>query len=133
MVRDRLGDTVIIFDWDDTLLCTSAINSQQWYPSQLQQLGRTVESILHTAMLLGETLIVTNGTESWVQTSANRFLPELIPTLSRVKVMSARARYEHLHPKDPFMWKRHAFNDILTCRRQGFHPDAGNVNLVVLG
>ena len=25
---------VIIFDWDDTLLCSSAINAQQWKPEQ---------------------------------------------------------------------------------------------------
>lgn len=125
-------DTVIIFDWDDTLLCSSAINAQQWRQDQLEQLEQMVESILLTAMHLGETMIVTNGNASWVQDSARRFLPNLQRTLNRVTVMSARAIYEHSFPGDPFAWKRQAFKEILARRRQeGFHPEG--VNLIVLG
>lgn len=125
-------DTVIIFDWDDTLLCSSAINAQQWRQDQLEQLESMVESILETAMQLGETMIVTNGNSSWVQDSARRFLPNLSKILSRVKVMSARAVYEQSFPGDPFAWKRQAFKEILARRRQeGYHPDG--VNLIVLG
>eukprot|EP00439_Symbiodinium_sp_Y106_P039351 s638_g4.t2 len=123
---------VIIFDWDDTLLCSSAINAQQWRQDQLEQLEQMVESILLTAMHLGETMIVTNGNASWVQDSARRFLPNLQRTLNRVTVMSARAIYEHSFPGDPFAWKRQAFKEILARRRQeGFHPEG--VNLIVLG
>lgn len=125
-------DTVIIFDWDDTLLCSSAINAQQWRQDQLEQLEQMVESILLTAMHLGETMIVTNGNASWVQDSARRFLPNLQRMLNRVTVMSARAIYEHSFPGDPFAWKRQAFKEILARRRQeGFHPEG--VNLIVLG
>ncbi|CAE7938961.1 unnamed protein product [Symbiodinium sp. KB8] len=123
---------VIIFDWDDTLLCSSAINAQQWRQDQLEQLEQMVESILLTAMHLGETMIVTNGNASWVQDSARRFLPNLQRMLNRVTVMSARAIYEHSFPGDPFAWKRQAFKEILARRRQeGFHPEG--VNLIVLG
>eukprot|EP00931_Biecheleriopsis_adriatica_P010946 TRINITY_DN112003_c0_g1_i1.p1 TRINITY_DN112003_c0_g1~~TRINITY_DN112003_c0_g1_i1.p1 ORF type:complete len:287 (+),score=49.93 TRINITY_DN112003_c0_g1_i1:103-963(+) len=125
-------DTVIIFDWDDTLLCSSAINAQQWSQSQLEQLEQMVETILHTAMQLGETMIVTNGNGSWVQDSTRRFFPNLEKTLNRVTVMSARACYETSFPGDPFSWKRQAFKEILARRRQeGYHPSG--VNLVVLG
>jgi len=125
-------DTVIIFDWDDTLLCSSAINAQQWRQDQLEQLESMVESILETAIRLGETMIVTNGNASWVQDSARRFLPNLNKILSRVKVMSARAVYEQSFPGDPFAWKRQAFREILARRRQeGYHPNG--VNLIVLG
>jgi hypothetical protein len=139
------GDTVIIFDWDDTLLCTSAINAQEWSPKQLNQLERTVEAVLRAAMLLGEVLIVTNGIESWVEHSASRFLPGLLPLLSSLQVTSARAKYEARHPGDPFAWKKQAFKDLL-CQRHGwadsdktcdhkavgFEEDAG-LNLVVIG
>lgn len=125
-------DTVIIFDWDDTLLCSSAINNQQWSPQQLQQLERAVETILQTAMRLGETMIVTNGNSTWVQDSTRRFFPGLQPTLDRLMVMSARASYESSYPGDPFSWKRQAFKEILARRRQegGY---VGGVNLIVLG
>mmetsp|Transcript_31105 Transcript_31105/g.55694 ORF Transcript_31105/g.55694 Transcript_31105/m.55694 type:complete len:279 (-) Transcript_31105:320-1156(-) len=126
-------DTVIIFDWDDTLLCSSAINNQSWSPQQLQQLERAVETILHTAMALGETMIVTNGNATWVQDSTRRFFPGLAKTLSRLTVISARASFESSFPGDPFAWKRQCFKEILARRRQEGGNYLGGVNLVVLG
>jgi len=46
-----------------------------------------------------------------------------------VQVMSARAKYEFLHPEQPFAWKRSAFKDVL-----GLRIAAGaRLNLTVLG
>mmetsp|Transcript_72489 Transcript_72489/g.199899 ORF Transcript_72489/g.199899 Transcript_72489/m.199899 type:complete len:322 (-) Transcript_72489:117-1082(-) len=125
-------DTLIIFDWDDTLLCSSAINAAQWSMPELQQLEQAVASVLLAAMELGETMIVTNGNGSWVHDSSHRFLPGLVPTLDRMTVMSARAMYEQMYPGDPFSWKRQAFRQILKSRRAQC-PHADGVNLVVLG
>lgn len=125
-IKGRPSDTLIIFDWDDTLLCSSAINCQHWTQMQLDLLTRTVESTLRTAMQLGEVMIVTNGVDWWVDDSCRRFLPGLLPILGEIKVKSARADYEPIYPGDPFAWKRECFVDILRPR-----PEA--TNLVVLG
>uniref|UniRef100_A0A7S4RK86 Uncharacterized protein n=1 Tax=Alexandrium monilatum TaxID=311494 RepID=A0A7S4RK86_9DINO len=130
--RPPKHQTVIIFDWDDTLLCSSAINAAQWSTSELQELERAVAAVLEAAMELGETMIVTNGNGSWVHDSSHRFLPGLVPTLEQMTVMSARAMYEQMYPGDPFSWKRQAFRQILRCRRAQC-PSEGGVNLVVLG
>jgi len=122
-------DTLLIFDWDDTLLCSSALNFGEWTPGQLLQLERAVESVLNTALKLGETMIVTNGNESWVQDSTREFVPGLSEILKRVPVISARATYERLHPGDPITWKRLAFRDLLSQRRQR----GCDLNLVVIG
>eukprot|EP00429_Kryptoperidinium_foliaceum_P122691 CAMPEP_0176330640 /NCGR_PEP_ID=MMETSP0121_2-20121125/76131_1 /TAXON_ID=160619 /ORGANISM="Kryptoperidinium foliaceum, Strain CCMP 1326" /LENGTH=270 /DNA_ID=CAMNT_0017673445 /DNA_START=194 /DNA_END=1006 /DNA_ORIENTATION=+ len=66
-------------------------------------------------MTLGETLIVTNGTENWIQDSAARFVPGLLPTLKKVTTISARARHESSYPEDPYAWKREAFSELLAC------------------
>lgn len=124
------SDTVIIFDWDDTLLCSSAINLQQWSVGQLQQLELTAETILCASMDLGETLIVTNGNKSWVQDSARRFMPKLIPLLSKLRVMSARFAYEQSWPGEPFAWKKAAFSEIFSEREAS---GVSGVNLVVIG
>lgn len=124
-------ETLIIFDWDDTLLCSSAINAAQWSKPELKQLERAVASVLEAAMELGETMIVTNGNGTWVHDSSHRFLPGLVPTLEQLTVMSARAMYEPMYPGDPFSWKRQAFRQILRCRRAQC-PSEG-LNLVVLG
>jgi hypothetical protein len=120
------SNTLIIFDWDDTLLCSSAIHMQLCTHQQLDSLSRTVEATLRLAMQLGEVMIVTNGVDWWVDDSCRRFLPALVPLLGEVTVKSARADYEPIYPGDPFAWKREAFQDILRPR-----PRA--TNLVVLG
>mmetsp|Transcript_49960 Transcript_49960/g.87940 ORF Transcript_49960/g.87940 Transcript_49960/m.87940 type:complete len:275 (-) Transcript_49960:161-985(-) len=129
-------NTVIIFDWDDTLLCSSAINAAQWTMTQLQQLELAVESALMAAMNLGETLIVTNGNSSWVQDSSRRFLPKLVPLLEKMRVVSARALYENSWPGEPFAWKRCCFHELLSTReeeRKGVEGKSDCMNLVVLG
>jgi hypothetical protein len=126
-VQPRPQDTVIIFDWDDTLLCSSAIHREQWTMPEIKKLEATAISILEAAIRLGETLIVTNGTTSWIQESCRKFLPGVLPILSRVTAVSARSKYENCYPDDPFMWKRAAFRDLLRTRSKE------GVNLVVLG
>jgi len=121
--------TVIIFDWDDTLLCSTAVRLEQWAMDEVQNLEVAIETILRKAMSLGETLIVTNGNGTWVQDSARRFLPGLLPILSQLKVVSARALYEDLYPGDPFMWKHAAFEQLLTRER----TFSAGINLVVMG
>jgi len=122
--RDH-ADTVIIFDWDDTLLCTSALCNCE--PAQLQILEQLVKATLELAMSLGTTLIVTNANDGWVQQSASMHMPRLGPTLKRVPVVSAREVHEHLFPEEPLAWKRETFWKLL--RRK----IAWELNLVVLG
>jgi len=124
--------TLIIFDWDDTLLCTTAINARCWIEGQLQQLERTVESLLRQAMSLGDTIIVTNGKPMWVKESCRHFFPSLLPLLDQISVISARAQFEHIFPTNPFAWKRHTFRKILQCRHRQV-PDDFGLNLIVLG
>jgi len=122
-------DTVIIFDWDDTLLSSSALLRHQWNPIQMRHLAECVQRILQTAMGLGDTVIVTNGGNAWVQESAAMYMPSVLPMLEQLQVMSARAKYESLHPGQPLTWKHNAFKDVL-----GPRAAAGKcLNLIVLG
>merc|ERR1719189_3305321 len=125
------GNTVIIFDWDDTLLCSTAIQRHHWCRREMRQLERYVKRALRAAMRLGETLIVTNGNATWVEDSAREYMPGLLPLLSRVSVVSARASFENQYPGDPFMWKRAAFEHLLTKARH--FPAVPALNLVVFG
>jgi len=120
-------DTLIIFDWDDTLLCSSSLGIVQ--QPQLEELAGLVQDALEQAMCLGTTMIVTNAQPTWVTESASRFIPALLPVLGRLPIISAREQQEHLHPGDYFAWKREAFRDIFKERVYG----AGALNLVVLG
>lgn len=120
----------IIFDWDDTLFCSTAAARNQWTREELKELEETVRSVLNTAMCLGDTLIVTNGVSTWVQDSARRFLPGLLPTIARLPVISARALFERSYPGDPYMWKRAAFEQLLLDNGPTYED---GLNLVALG
>lgn len=128
-------DTLIIFDWDDTLLCSSAITRQEWSCEELEELEKIVELVLLQAIELGDTIIVTNGAHNWVQESAKLYLPRLQPILRRLPIMSARSYYEARHPSQPIVWKKRAFEDVLKHRAaaQGRPAALSSVNLIVLG
>jgi len=118
-------NTVIIFDWDDTLLCSSALHC--CLPNQFSELEEVVEAMLHLSMSLGRTIIVTNAMESWITETARRFMPRLIPTLERLPIVYARKNWERLWPGDTFAWKRECFREIM-------HDQLGqHMNLIVLG
>lgn len=126
-------DTLIIFDWDDTLMCSSAINANQLPPQLVAQLEPAVEQVLAVAMRLGETCIVTNADELWVLESTRRFAPRCLGILSQVRVLSARKKYERSCPGDVFAWKRETFREVLAARKNGTGPNCGALNLIVLG
>lgn len=128
----RAVDTLLIWDWDDTLMCSSAINANQFPPYQYAQLEALVEQVLVTSMRLGETCIVTNADELWVHESTRRFLPRVMPLLSQMQVTSARRRHEAGFPGDIFAWKRETFREVLAVRPASAML-AGGTNLVVLG
>jgi len=129
-------ETIIIYDWDDTLMCSSAINANQLLPHQAAQLEAVLEQVLTGSMRLGETIIVTNADELWVLESTRRFCPRVLPLLSQISVISARRRYEHGYPGDVFAWKRETFREVLAKRKGA--PQVGgstgsSLNLIVLG
>merc|ERR1719468_597898 len=129
-------ETIIIFDWDDTLMCSSAINANQLLPHQAAQLEAVLEQVLTGSMRLGETCIVTNADELWVLESTRRFCPRLLPLLSQINVVSARRKYEHSYPGDVFAWKRETFREVLAKRKgaaQVSGSTASSLNLIVLG
>jgi len=118
-------NTVIIFDWDDTLLCSSALHC--CLPNQFVELEEAVETILLMSMSLGRTIIVTNAMESWITETTRRFMPRLMPILERLLIVYARKNWERLWPGDTFAWKRECFRELL-------HDELGrDLNLVVLG
>ncbi|CAJ1346346.1 unnamed protein product [Effrenium voratum] len=113
-------------------MCSSALNTGCFAAKQFPQLEVLVEQVLTASMRLGETVIVTNADEMWVQESAKRFLPRVMPLLSRIQVISARKRWEPRFPGDVFAWKREAFRELLSSWQ---HTAAapGGLHLIVLG
>jgi|Transcript_40821 hypothetical protein len=116
--RSPKHQTAIIFDWDDTLLCTTFLSRLKHnsispeVKSNLQNIERAVLYLLNTALTLGHTFIVTNAKDGWVQESAALFLPGLMETLQRVRVVSARSTQQTWRCHDPSQWKVRAFLEL---------------------
>lgn len=116
--------TIIFLDWDDTLLCSSVLSGNgikldsnlegsTELLRQLDELSTSIINILNVARTYGEVHIVTNGETGWVQLSAQKFVPRVVPQLESMTIISARSTYENRFPDSPMQWKFHAFQQSL--------------------
>ena len=116
-------NALIIFDWDDTLMCTSYLTPNGYLDEtvafsqrtsvKIAALERCVQNLLSISLDKGDVYIVTNAEEGWVEYSAERFFPTVLPLLKRIKVISARAMCESAFPNDVSKWKVEAFKSIV--------------------
>lgn len=125
-------NSIIIFDWDDTLFCTSYLTPHGVFEEDTELSDQDLELIakLEFCVLRLLTLciesnsdiyIVTNSEEGWVEYSARRYLPSIYKLLSQVTIISARAKYGVAFPNDSKRWKiesflaiRHKYKDVPT-------------------
>ena len=137
MEKPKPYETAIIFDWDDTLLCTSFISPRGVYqdvdlgPAVMQHikiLEQTTKRMLELAVKFGRVYIITNACEGWVEFSCNRFMPEVCPILQKITIISARAKYEARFPGQVPKWKLYAFLETQTELTNG-----NMKNVVALG
>jgi len=120
--RPPSHQTLIIFDWDDTLLCTSFLRSLELSDEglvvsprimqQLQACELASAKLLQLALSLGQTFIITNAIENWVEASAECWAPSLVPLLQKVRIVSARSKYEEEYPRLPGKWKAETFLEV---------------------
>lgn len=125
----RAQTSVIVFDWDDTLLASSFLSGKGYrldsaviksdVDAQLKELEVVVTNVLTMALKHGEVIVITNAETGWVELSAQKFIPAVLPLLKNVKVVSARSTYEEMFPDAPLKWKYYAFQERLS----GFFAD----------
>lgn len=111
-------ESLLIFDWDDTLFPTSWLQQQglmdagrepnEEQLARLGELAACVQRTLEVAVEVGHVVIVTNAQEDWVQLSCSAFMSSIADLLQKVDVVSARSAYESCS-QDPSEWKRLAF------------------------
>jgi hypothetical protein len=103
----RPEQTIILFDWDDTLCPSNWIRANrptlsffkpcppdEHFQRPLRELQKHVEAVLHLAMRLGKVVIVTNAMEPWVETSCRNFLPDILSIVKDLPVIYARSMYD---------------------------------------
>ena len=115
-------NTLIIFDWDDTLLPTTFLTPNGYYNDkmvlnhseneQFKLIEKSVYKVLTMALEKGETYIITNAAPGWVEYTANKYFPSILRVLKNIKVLSARGGYEKQYPKDYRQWKIQTFLEM---------------------
>lgn len=132
--------TLIIFDWDDTLLCSSWLVANGYGargegPITSVQAGAAAiletytRNALVTAMGLGRVFIITNGMQGWVEKSCAIFMPSVSQLLPLITVISAQARYKEVF-QSTMLWKRWTFSDVYQASFAGME---GPFNILSIG
>jgi len=104
-------NTILIFDWDDTILPISWLSSKGMKPgqpfditediaTQLEILDKMCIEVLNKTLLLGKVVIITNSMNGWVETSSRIFLPQVHKFLAKIEVISAPEIFPHLSIKN---------------------------------
>jgi hypothetical protein len=99
---------------------------------QLEGLQDSVLLLLQRAITFGTCIVITNAETGWVELSCKKFLPRVLPVLSRLRVLSARSTFEALAPDSPSDWKVHAFHQEIGAAYAGRAPEARR-NLISFG
>ena len=126
-VFKRKYNSLIFFDWDDTLLCSSFLieysqqdinknilnqtnkNSYKYYMNNLEII---VYNLLETSINYGDTYIITNASKNWVIYSSFKYFPKVIQLFNKIRIISARDAYENQFPNQTKFWKLAVFMDI---------------------
>ena len=120
----RRDPTVIIFDWDDTLLPSSWLAANDLrldspaevspeHRAELEAVEEHTVALLERALTLGDVHLVTNAETGWIELSSEKFMPRVARMLPRLTLVSARSKFEPLYPNNPSQWKIEAFRETL--------------------
>jgi len=130
----KLEQTLLIFDWDDTILPSTWIQKQglsladastptEEQREELNSMAECAIRTLRAAKRFGTVVLVTNAERGWIELSCRKFMPSLCPLLENIKILSARAAYEKPGVTMPSMWKSLAFRSEITNFYKALNPD----------
>jgi hypothetical protein len=127
-------ETLIIFDWDDTICPTTALSNnsevdQEAVKDLVSEAKKTIEKARDVA---AEVIIVTNATSGWVELSCERWMPDLLPTIDTLEFLSARSAWEPAGITTPTGWKEAAFEDCISKFYSRYSRQSWK-NIIVVG
>ena len=115
-LKKRSKETIFIFDWDDTLICTSFITLKTQSLSEEEKntilnLGNLVSAFLSHCQEYGKIIILTNSSESWVKNTSVNILgiSDLID--KNINIFSTRDKYSKKGIEQR-KWKEMALDEI---------------------
>lgn len=121
--RSGHRSSLIIFDWDDTILPTSYL-SKLGYKLDSPSPVASVQAVLDEYSLFanrtlteaakrGHVMIVTNAETGWIQLTVEKFMPKSVEIVKRFEHISARSMFEPTGILSPIGWKESAFKMVV--------------------
>jgi hypothetical protein len=117
--KPKSHNSLIIFDWDDTLLPTTFLTSGKTSDEnmiltdseqkKIERLEKSALNLLNIAISKGDVYIITNAGLGWVEFSSKQYYPKIYEILPKIKIISARCDWEYAFPNDMKKWKIQAF------------------------
>lgn len=114
---------LLIFDWDDTILPTSWLNSMGHrlegpnpagdIKTALDRLSLVINETLRVAARKGHVMIITNAEDRWVSLTVDKFLPDSAKIVNKFQHISARSMFEPTGVTHPIEWKENAFRLVV--------------------
>ena len=122
-MKPKQHNSIIIFDWDDTLLPTSFLTPGGIFNEEIQltdsdeeklkKIEECVFLLLTESIEKGNVYIITNAGKGWVEYSASKFYPSILGLLKKIEIISARGEYEKIFPGNSRQWKIQAFLNLI--------------------
>jgi len=124
-------NTLIIYDWDDTLFPTTfVLNKNQLDQKELLLLEEQNIKILEKSRQLGRTIIITNASTQWIYNSSEQYMPNLYKYIKNtdIPIISAREYATARHIFDHEKWKDITFyNAIKTISQEPHNIPINNI------
>jgi len=127
-----MSSTLIFIDWDDTLFPTHWIKStdidlkknSETLIAIFSELDSLITNLISKIVNLGNLLIVTNGSESWIKRCTS-ILPKfsILIESEKISITSARDLFQDEHPTNEWKditFKMH-FNEHISKREGVYH------------
>jgi len=117
-------NTLIVFDWDDTLFPTSALDraGQLKIPvrvrpqlqTQLNSLAALCEKTLKYCEQFGRVMIITNSAPGWIDASCGQFMPTLLPKMKSLPTFAKPMSYHITFKLDVFKRECARYSNIIS-------------------
>ena len=117
--KPKSHNSLIIFDWDDTLLPTTFLTQGGTYneniiltdsdQKEFKKIEKAALNLLSIAISKGDVYIITNAGLGWVEFSSKKYYPKIYKILPKIKIISARYEWEKRFPNDTKKWKIQTF------------------------
>ena len=114
-VRPKTFNSLIILDWDDTLMSTTYLLGKNKILNEddikeYKLLGEEVKKLLSLCKSTGTIIILTNSTKAWVFSTAKKYLFIEDSVFDDVLIFSTRERFCDRFPMT--LWKSKAYVEI---------------------